>query len=328
MQYYHILMISCVCLTIFARPPQVSKKNNSSPVEYQASPAIQEKVVKFYVPVKASPEGISHFLRHIYNDPEYAQDYMPNDFSHLYQLLLKKQTRSFAQAVFRLFGNKEKACTYINAHAFSCLLEQLPTLLEPYFSVARPIEEFDTAKKKINSILYARFLDKFTDFKSNPTLFFDDLSQEIVDAMLIAHQGSHDVSIEELRKTVLIFLEMGLSKLIWSPHDGADTWKSVKTISEHLMKLTDVNAIADLEDLNGLFITLLERYCYFLDIASTDLPLNFYQAVQHDIANTSIPLLTHTEQEEMVETKMNRFKRALTVCQAKTRAFDHGMMAG
>lgn len=321
-----ILLLSCVCITIFARSTQAQKKNNSSQVEYQSANVSQEKLLKFYVPIKASPDGITNFLRHIYNDPEYTQDYLPNDFSHLYQLLVKKQSRSFAQAVLRLFGNKEKACTYINAHAFSCLLEQLPTLVEPYFSAQRPIEEFDAAQKKINTILYARFLDKFPEFKKNPTLFFDDLSHEIVDALLISQQNTKDISIEELRKTFLIFLEVGLSKLIWSPNDGVDTWKSVKTISDHLTKLTDVNAIVDSDDLNGLFVTLLERYCYFLDIASSDLPLNFYEAIQQDIAAAPIQLLTHAEQENMIETKLNRFKRALTVCQAKTRASKHGMI--
>lgn len=86
--------------------------------------------------------------------------------------------------------------------------------------------------------------------------------------------------------------------------------------------MTDVNALVDLDDLNGLYVTLLERYCYFLDIASADLPLTFYTGVQQDILSAPAALLTHAEQEDMVETKLQRFKRALTIGQAKTRAYQ------
>lgn len=299
--------------------------NMQSKQENFTQPKVADNLRKFYEPIKPTANGITHFLKHMYNDPEYAQDFLPNDFSHVQQLLEKRQTRSFAQSALRLFCNKLKACPYVNAYAFSNLLDHMPSLLEHYFVVVRPATEFDETRKKINKVLYAQFLHKFEDLKKNPQLFFDDLSNEILNEINNPIKDVGDIGIEELRKTALIFLEVGLGKLIWCPNDHADTWKSVKTISENLMKLTDANVLVDADDLNDLFVTLLERYCYFIDIAATDLPTDYFAMVKNDM-NSPMPLFTIEEQEKLIEPKMQRLNRALAIAEARNRAYQHGMV--
>lgn len=319
---YHALL---VCITTFALSIQAETKNRHGVRMETPGQQDQEKLLKFYTPIKPTSAGITNFLKYMYNDPEYAQDFLPNDFSHLYQLLAKKQTRAYAQSVLRLFSNKLKGSPYVNAHAFAYVVERLPQLLNPYFVVARDAE-FEDVRAKINNLLYARFLNKFDAFKQNPNAFFEDLSQEIVDSLNNVNLEVADISMEELRKTALVFLEVGLGKLIWCPTDGLDTWKSVKTISDHLLKLSENNCLVDPDDMNDLNITLLERYCYFIDLAATNLPNNFFASIQQDMIKNPCKLFQLEEQESMIEPKLNRFKKALTLGQARKHAFQQGIL--
>lgn len=311
---YPLLLL---CLTTFVNNAQA----------YQSSDRAQEKLLKFYSPITTNAAGISYFLRHMYNEVEYAQDFLPNDFSHVHQLLSRKQTRAYAQSVLRLFSNKLKSSSYVNAYAFASILEQLPTLLEPYFMVSRA-QELDLLRSKINTVLYARFLEKFTDFKSNPTLFFNDLSQEIIDALNANQFDVGDISIDELRKTTLIFLEIALNKLIWSPNETIDTWKLVRRISDQILKLGECNVVPDVDDLNDLCISLIQRYCYFLDVTANDLPIEFYGAVKEDLANDMPAFLKIAEQEDIVESKVTQLQRSLTLCEARARAYKYGIITG
>ena len=119
-------------------------------------------------------------------------------------------------------------------------------------------------------------------------------------------------SILLLRKTMLVFLEGSLSKLIWSPIDGIGTWRSVKTIAQQLATLMDHSIITDVDDLNSLYITLVERYCFFVDIASLDLPTPFYEEVKKDIfASAQHSLFTTEEQDELIQSKKDRLLTAI-----------------
>lgn len=281
------------------------------------------------MPIDTSAQGFTNFLRNSYNQPMYAQDFLPNDFSHCMQFLehgkKTKQTRSYTQSALRLFSNKLKSSTYINAQAYDAMLQQLPSLLDHQFMIQKA-GDIHLMQEKINKLMYNSFLQKFSTFKSDHNTFFQDLSDEILQALGGHEQDGKDIGIEELRKTMLIFLEVGLSKLIWSPHDSLDTWKSVKTISEHLTDLADSNIIIDEDDLNDLFVTLIARYCYFIEIASIDLPASFYHAIKQDISNSSLFMLEMEELEPYMQTKKDLLLTTLKTSesfakQARNREF-------
>ncbi len=128
----------------------------------------------------------------------------------------------------------------------------------------------------------------------------------------------------ELRKVIVLFLETALSKLVWSPQEHNESWKSIKTISDHLADLYEHQLITDVEDLNSLYITLVERYCVFLDIANPYLTSEFYQTVKNDITTESIGMFAVAEQEKHLETKAQRLLRATLMGQARTQAREHG----
>lgn len=270
--------------------------------------------------------GINDFVSSVYNNPHYAQTILPHNFLHLTQLLehghQTKLSRSYVQSTMRLFSNKMKACPYISASAFNTLLATLPDLLKPYFTTTHTYA-IDRLKKRINNVLYAQFLEKFTSFKQDPDYFFKDLSASIVGEIEAENAQTHVISCEEMRKTILIFLEVGIAKLVWNPKNKKDVWDSVKSISTHMTSLLEHSVLADADDLNDLFVSLVERYCYFIDVSATDLPLDFYDTVSKEIATLSLPLLELEEQEEYIIPKKQRLLRTLTHGQARCYAYHH-----
>jgi len=260
------------------------------------------------------------------NNPKYAQEVLPYDLSHLLQFLeyaKKKSNKSgaYARSVLRLFTNKLKACPYVSAYALSDIILEMGELLT--FQVKHDVKhDKNEVSRMLSDLLYSSFSNRFRQFKKSPRPFLTDLSQDIVSRM--SEYFIPDNTVAELRTGVVRFFEVAMSKLIWHPEDGIRTWKLTKSIANRLEQLVDKGLLADDEELNDLYITLLERYIFFVDISSATLPLSFFEQIKKDIAQGSTLLLDLEEQEELLETKTQRFVHALGIGEAKCRAREKG----
>lgn len=268
----------------------------------------------FLQPVFSS--GISRYLKDVFNAPDYVQDFLPNNFAHLIELMQHaKDTdkpKLYIKSVLRLFINRMKSSSYINAYAFHDLMMPMPGLLKDYFAVNAD-RAFDSLKDVINEMLLSSFVAKFPEFKANPGTFLESLSQDIEDAA-------------ELRKLLMLFLELSINKLVWNPQEYEHTWGNVKTIAEQIEKLHKNNMITDHDDVNSLYISLIERYCFFLDLTQSQLPASFYQKIKDDISSHTYGFLTMEEQERYIETKMERFTRVLMTGEAKALGREKGLL--
>lgn len=283
-----------------------------------------------YAPVRFSSSGIQQFLEKTYNHPNYTREILPNNLSHFTQFLQHGyntgQPRSYVKQVVRLFCNRLKGASYVNSYAFSNLLQDVTPLLENSFVPRK--SSFDILKQKVNNILCSTLDNPNPRGFENATHqeLFGDISQEIIKMVNSEIHLIENVALEELRKTVLIFLETGLNKLVWAPEDKQETWTTVKNIADHLTTLLEANVITDPEDLNGLFISLLERYCYFLDLTGAELTADFYDHVKKDVTQHASLFLELEESERFIETKYERLMRALMEGEAKVRAQEHGFV--
>lgn len=258
--------------------------------------------------------GISNYLQVTYNDPLYSHN--NSIFFHTIELLQHgnktEKNKTYFKSVLRLITNKLKSAPYINAYAFFEMLAQMPTVLEAPFAINKE-RGFGSLKDIIYELQYQQFKTNFPLFKSSPDTFLEALSAEIEDA-------------SELRTLMLIFLETSMSKLVWSPEDNLETWICTKNIADQLALMASKSIIANLDDLNSLYITLLERYCFFLDLAGTTMDVATFDKIKADIAANRINFLELEEQEELIETKMQRFTRCLAEVEAKARAYEQGML--
>jgi len=298
----------------------------TQPVQLSLSKEFKQNIL--HSPLDFSPAGLSFYLKNIYNFPEY-RDLLSHDLSHITQFLRhgKKtnQQRPYIKEVMRLFSNKIKACNYMNGHSFCDCVSLLPELLQDHFTV-NAFSPTHTLNETINQMMYSTFLSRFDEFKKSPSLFLEDLTLQIVQLMQEQYDKIDELSKEDVRKVLILFLETAISKLVWSPVDQDETWLCVKRISQHLSELVDHNIIADLDDLNGLYISLVERYCYFLEIAGHELTLDVYEKIRHDLATESILLFDLEEQEQFIETKTARLMRTVIECETRIHAQARGII--
>lgn len=289
---------------------------------------MQENLNGLLKPVRFTGCGIEEFLRSTFSDPTYASDILPNNLSHLLQFLeygkSTKQQPAYAQSVLRLFLNKLKAVPYINAYAFDLALQHLPSLLKHYFT-PYPHDVIDILQLKVNDLLYTQFLNKFALFKYDPGAFLDLVSYDIVNMAFQEFSYQQDHNPQELRKNLMMFLEVSLGKVIWSPYEGKQTWQLFKQMANHLAACHDSFCIT-MNDLNDLYSSLLERYCFFLDVAAIDLSDDFYHAVTTDKSKDKLALFAQGTKEQYLESNLKRFDRALSCAHTRARAYERGLV--
>lgn len=279
-------------------------------------------------PISFTQPGLRKFLRDAFSREEYAEEFLPHNFCHLLEFLEfgkdSKQNNLYIQSTLRLFGNKIKCCAYVSSDAFASLLERLPDLLEARL-VKQPTSLLIEAKNTIKRILYTVFLSKFSYFKQDPEGFFDDLSSEILHNLNGTQFVQQHVENEQLRQQVIRFLELNLSKIIWSPEDQQDVWISVKDIAEKLEMLYTCN-IVDQDELDDLYQSLVGRFIQFLDLAGANLSIDTLRIIQEDINASNLLFLTLDEQEEYIPSKVERLQKALEHTQARIIAQQQGII--
>jgi len=261
-------------------------------------------------------QGISHYLKETFNLPFYAQEILPYNFSHFIELILHgnktRQPKLYFGSTMRLFSDKLKSSPCVSAYAYSDMLEQIIPLLQPQFSIDAS-KVFGSVRDIVNEMLLATLVRDFAGFKANPGTFLESVSADIEDAV-------------ELRKVFMFFLETSLNKLVWSPQDQDRTWENVKRIAQQLQTCHKQQMIANLDDLNSLYISLIERFCFFLDITNAQLPSACYQRIKEDVTGAQLAFLEIPEQEKCLETKSQRILRAVYEGETKARAREQGIL--
>jgi len=282
----------------------------------------------------ANQDGATKLLQSIQRDLQdsrYRQDVFPNNFSYLTQLLehgaRTKQPREFAQESFSLFSKVLKGSEYVNSYTFDSFVERLPALLKHYFVgyqlesanqliVENDLDMLERLQQTVTSIVYNKFTQDFSSGKANPEQFLNDLTQKIV------RVTTQEISMEQLRQIIIRFLEVGLSKLIWNPHDQAKTWELVKSISHNIATLMQYNIVDDLNDVDELFWTLLHRYRFFLELNNTTMPLSVYAKIKQDIRTKKL-ILFELEEQEFLQTKGSCLMHAVLAQEAKKRSHEY-----
>ena len=303
--------------------------NNAKAEDNQQAICLTEKdCMSLCAPIIFSKGGLTKFLQNVFNRPEYALNVIPHDMSHFIQCLdytqSRYQKRIHGRHVLRIFTHKLRAAPYVNDKAFLAMLDEVFPIMRRFHDGADQ-KVATSMKESINKILYDTFLAQFAQFKASPQSFFDALADDITVTLYDTQTLLSDIGIDELRHAFTRFLETGLSKVIWHAEDGLKTWQSAKNIADRLVKMTDSNML-DSDELYELHDTLLERYCFFLDVVNLDMPRSFFTELKHNITSEATPLLDDDELELCLETRRQRFTRLLCECEFKSHARSQGFV--
>ena len=198
--------------------------------------------------------------------------------------------------------------------------------MEKFLDTTAPYLEMQLAKREfglwseIKNSLVESFKAQFSFLQADPLGFFDHISKELDEKI-----NRNVISPERARATLVKFLNSSLDKVIWSPDDQERTWDSLKKIGRSIEYLQATQVIPDHLDANDLYWSLIERYCYFLELVGTKLNLETIQYIKRDIAEKNVPWLLASEQEKGITTKLERLAQSVIETEARILAKNNGI---
>ncbi len=288
-------------------------------VKHSAAVPAEKKVSFFCYPLVFTDEGISSFFNHSFNREEYGKEFLPHNLGHLGQIIRHGQShglsKQFTEGALRLFHQKLKSCPYISAPAIEIFLNENT----PYLELQLAKQQFGLWTE-IKDILLERFKSQFSFLQDNPLGFFDYVAKELDEKI-----STNVISPERARATLVRFLNSALDKIIWSPDDQEKTWESFKKIGNSLQYLHATQVIPDHLDVNDLYWSLIERYCYFLELVGTKLNLETCQLMKNDLAEKKIDWLLTSEQEKGITTKLEKIAHAILETETRILAKNNGI---
>lgn len=278
----------------------------------------------FLQPLNMTTAGLQLFFEQLYNSKRYTEDFFPNNIKcHMNKFLWHgKQTNQksdYIRVTFSLFSQKLKGCLYVSAYSFAEFLDELPELISYNFEEQTPNTE--TQKQDVKEVLYQEFLNNFNAFQENPSQFLDTLSERIVAKVQIPVD---DPARDAARYGIIRFIELCLSKALWDATDK-HVAKNIDQISNAVMRLAESNVIKEIDDLNDIAWSLVQRLAYFIDIVGTELPLEFYEQLRDNLVQN--PLFNIEEQEQGIETKRQKLERMVLDGISKKHAQEYGVIA-
>lgn len=338
----YILVLSIVPLYISTRDIETLPTFKSNQLydnnQYYADKLNEERRLfnKFKNSVRPTHSSIKNFLTDTFNNTYYSE-FLALDFSHVLNFLsFARQTQEpnrYIRSILRLFSQKIKGTSYINAHAFLNFLDRLSVFLNTLPTTSNQNNIYPKQKNikpQIKNYLYNYFLSNFDKFKQNPEQELEKISADLSDvanqsllnnsSANLSNNMSSDISTENLQSHIIRFLELSLNKLIWSPQDQELSWNNLKTISSRLEKLMLNNIIPDMETLNELYWSLIQRYCYFLELAGSELKRESIEKIFNDLQDKQLPLWSLEEQETYTTNKKTYLKNALFTAKASSNA--------
>lgn len=277
-------------------------------------------------------ESLVSYVKEVYNSRNYPQLISQNGRHVVEFLELSNELNLDVQSLYtciRLFHNKIKECELIDDTVMIQILKPLSALIGNYFEPEEELSIFNknTMSEEIEKILTFKITDHFQDFKERPIEFLKELALEINEYTQkefnkYKKTTTKEISLERLRFMLIRFLENALNKIIWDASFYEGIWESVITIANDLQVLGNYFIIDHMDDLDDLLWSLTQRFCYFLDLYGSSLPLSFYEEIEYDLRNKVVDFLEAEELDDGIKSKKSFLTYALMKAKAKSYAFE------
>ncbi len=271
------------------------------------------------------------YIKEIYNESDYAEVLSQNGTHIIDFLELSSEVNLDVATTYvciRLFYNKIKACELIDDTMLNQVIPHFPKHLDRFFySKDEGSNKLNLSflKKNIESMLINKITAPLPEFQRTND-FTQALGNEIItliqkEAERAEREQYKYESRERLRQIVIRFLELTLSKLVWNPKAPEGIWQSFLALANNLQLLGAYGIINHMDDLDDLLWSLTHRFCYFLDLSGSVLPLELYEEIENDLKNKLVFFLETQEQDAGIKTKKETL--AESILQAKTKAYAY-----
>jgi len=127
---------------------------------------------------------------------------------------------------------------------------------------------------------------------------------------------------EKFRNIIVRFLESNLGKIIWYEDSYHTIWSSFQSIADNLYAIGRRGIINDQDNLDELWLSLVQGFCDYLDLKGAVLPVEFYEQIEDDLRNNVVFFLEVDEQDEGIKSKKEMIVEAVVRAKAKAIAFE------
>ena len=279
-------------------------------------------------PIIFTQAGIDSFFKNQFSSCAYAREFLPYSFEHFTQLLEhgteKDKSTSYFITMIRLFTNRVKAAPFVTIEAFATMTSNLIPLLENP-TLVKKNNSSQRMKKTITDLLYDKFLSHFALFKAEPDTFLHNISEQIVYTVEQSPEQNEDSTLVQLRTVTILLIEHCINKLIWAPADQEKTWAYVKKVARNITQLNNQQIIINPTTIDDLLTSLIERYCYFIELTHSDLSLEFFIKIKNELASNCPKFLQNTSPHPLIKTTLDRLMNVLTAGEARIRAQEYGL---
>ncbi|HJM68869.1 MAG TPA: hypothetical protein QGF02_02900 [Candidatus Babeliales bacterium] len=256
-------------------------------------------------PLDFSQLGIDEFF-HRFNHKLYAQLVLPNGALSVHvvgfcrQGVESEQGPDFYNSLFRIFTRRIKATQYMDGLDVEYFISKLPDLLSYLYENE---QKNSSAKSAVKDMLYDDLSNKFELLQEQPETFLENLSKKICSKFLQYDSTQKgDVTTHKLRIAVMKILDACLARLAWSQPYDREIWESYKQILQGILHLKLHHIITDSEDIKDLVDTATLRFCHFVNLTGSQLPVDFYQTVNEDLKSHVMGIDDFEEELECIST--------------------------
>lgn len=316
MNYIKKMPLMYLCIALFSN--SINAAINQAPIESPLKKKLRQSEILIQL-----ERALSH--------PNYVVDTLPYDWSDLLVLMQYSQNMdqpiTYTNEIVQIYKNLIKGCPYIHPRALLTFLDEFPSLIESYFIPYKalrslknslqdvPLDPLERLQQSFSAILYNNFTTDYPAFKQDPVNFLQELA---LNTFQIAQE---EIMIQALRKNLIWLIDIAIGKLVFNLlHEPLRSWEEVKTIANKLTQLANLNIINNIDDLDGLFWSLVHRFCFFVDINGAKLSENFYETVKNDLLTKEMFFLDLEEYADFLQTKRDHLLRIIVLFEAQAKA--------
>jgi len=237
-------------------------------------------------PVEMHRTGVSTFFSEVFNMHGFGSYSCGPLVDFLRFSCQTKDPLAFTLRIMDLFHVRMKEATWLNPYDVYRVLCTLHDDIAPLVRTALDMRCIEAEKA-----LYKALLTGFRDLKHNPQSFIHDV---VVDILAIADSSE----VYRLRTLCISMVGSMLDKLIWSPADQEDVWRSVNDLAEVLYDLHTANLIPDSPTLNHCLWSLLYRFSYLIENMGEELSPATYAIMKRDLIEGNSILFSFPDDRE------------------------------
>lgn len=304
-------------------PSIAASSKESSPLTLPKISSTSDLLQTFLQPVDFTRSGINTFFTTTFNSTLYTERFLGSCLIHVVDFLDhgKKHNKpySYFESVFYLFHHRLKESTWVNPWATLIFLEQLPEYIE-----TMPNEYYQKLTLALKTELEKTLNDRAFLLKDRRDQFYQETAERMVSTLKTIER---DGTLRDVQRSITLFLESMLNKIIWNPQEHADIWSTIKLITQKCEQLHLYGCLGNTDELNRLYWSLLYRFGYFIECSGGNLPLEFYQNIRDEIQKEKPSFLLLEESEEWLTTKESYLDTVLMKGHVKAHAYKQGILS-